>query len=458
MQRREGGDNRILILAFRGCGKSTITGLYCTWLLWRDPDLRILVLAADLALARKMVRNVKRIGEKHPLTRPLKPARADQWGSDRFTVNRHKELRDPSMLAKGIGTNLTGTRADLIICDDVEVPKTCDSAAKREDLRERLCELDYILTSGGTMIYIGTPHHYLSIYADAPRGEEKEIFLSDYTRLTIPVIDAQGNSAWPERFTVEKIEAIRNKTGPAHFMSQMMCQPVNSADGKFDTNDLQVYDDAIEYSESGREPVLKIAGRRMVSAVAWWDPAFGCVGGDKSVIAVVYTCEQGEYWVHHIQAVLVSCDSSETEMDQQCAKVADIIRQYFIPVIAVEMNGIGAFLPGHLRRYLGRQGIACTVKEIVTRKAKNIRIMEAFDAVMAAQTLHVHRSATFNGLMSEMQEWRPDRKNNRDDALDAVAGALSLQGVRIPRIYGGKKQGWQGNAKVRVARTILDDQ
>ena len=112
----------------------------------RNPDIRILVLSADLALARKMVRNVKRIIEKHPLTKTLKPEKIDQWGSEKFTVNRKMELRDPSMLAKGITTNLTGTRADIIICDDVEVPKTSDSHGKRESLREKLLELDYILT------------------------------------------------------------------------------------------------------------------------------------------------------------------------------------------------------------------------------------------------------------------------------------------------------------------------
>ncbi|MCA9267893.1 MAG: hypothetical protein KDA41_05455, partial [Planctomycetales bacterium] len=44
--RDRAGDTRLLLMAFRSCGKSTIVGLYAAWLLWRDPDLRILVLAA----------------------------------------------------------------------------------------------------------------------------------------------------------------------------------------------------------------------------------------------------------------------------------------------------------------------------------------------------------------------------------------------------------------------------
>ena len=55
-------------------------------------------------------------------------------------------------------------RADLIICDDVEVPNTSNTQQKREMLRERLRELDFILSPNGTMIYIGTPHTMDTIY------------------------------------------------------------------------------------------------------------------------------------------------------------------------------------------------------------------------------------------------------------------------------------------------------
>lgn len=62
-------ERRGLLMAFRNSGKSTIVGLFCAWVLFRHNSLRILVLAADYALAKKMVRNVKRIIEQHPLTK-----------------------------------------------------------------------------------------------------------------------------------------------------------------------------------------------------------------------------------------------------------------------------------------------------------------------------------------------------------------------------------------------------
>ncbi len=155
---------RGLLMAFRSSGKSTIVGIFCAWLLYKNPNTRILVVAADTMLARKMVKNVKRIIEVNPLMEDIRPKKKSDWASGSFTVVRSKELRDPSMLAVGLLSNATGSRADVIIFDDVEVPKNCDTYQKRLDLRERLLEYNFILVPDGMQIFIGTPHTIDTIY------------------------------------------------------------------------------------------------------------------------------------------------------------------------------------------------------------------------------------------------------------------------------------------------------
>ena len=152
------------MLAFRSSGKSTIVGVFCAWLLYCNPNIRILVVAADTTLARKMVRNVKRIIETFPLLTDIRPKKKTEWASGSFTVERDMALRDPSMMAVGLMSNATGSRADVIICDDVEVPKNCDTFQKRQDLREKLLEYSFILVPNGTQIFIGTPHALDTIY------------------------------------------------------------------------------------------------------------------------------------------------------------------------------------------------------------------------------------------------------------------------------------------------------
>ncbi len=429
-QRREKGETRLLLMAFRSAGKSTVAGIFAAWLLYRNPALRILVLAADDALARKMVRNVKRIIERHPLTAHLKPQSRDQWASDRFTVRRNLELRDPSMLARGLSANATGSRADVIIYDDVEVPATCETPGKRLDLRERLAETAFILSHGGTQLYLGTPHHYCSIYADEPRTEQGEdrIFLEGFLRLVLPVCDEEGKSLWPERYAQEDIERLKISTGPNRFESQMMLRPVNSAEGRLDPSALHIYDDELDYTrELG---TLFIGSKKMVSASAWWDPAFGKNTGDKSVLAVIFADGEGCYYLHRLEYITVAEKSDEDEATQQCKAVAALAKTHLLPSVTVEINGIGRFLPNILRREMARENVPCSVLEVSSTRPKDIRILEAFETLLASRRLYVHRHVLKTPFAMEMREWRPGGKG-QDDGLDAVAGALSLQPDRL---------------------------
>src|SRR3954470_11831635 len=245
--RCDAGDRRLLLMAFRGCGKSTLVGLYCAWRLLRQPDTRILVLAADQALAMKMVAQVRRILERHPLCGHLLPEAAESWAMDRFTVAREGVLRDPSMLAQGLGGNITGARADLIICDDVEVAGNCDTPGKREELRARLSEIEFVLVPDGSILFIGTPHCAETIYLHPARGEA---WLADYRRFTLPLLDAEGNSAWPERFDPASIEALRRRVGPHRFARQMLLQAVAEEALRLDPALLIRYAEEPEFRES----------------------------------------------------------------------------------------------------------------------------------------------------------------------------------------------------------------
>ena len=448
-------DRRLLLMAFRSCGKSTILGLFAAWLLLENPNLRILVLAGETNLARRMVRNVKRIVERHPLTAHLKPDRLDQWGADRFTVARPLELRDPSVMGRGISGNITGSRADFIICDDVEVPRTCDTSDKRLLLRERLSEAEFVLTPGGTMLYAGTPHSWFTIYAEAARHEigENAPFLQGYKRLAVPIL-SEGVSAWPERYDLAEIEAMRRRSGPNRFASQMMLQPVNIAEGRLDPALLVRYGGAPQLSDELNG--LYLNGKRLVSASAWWDPAFGSAKGDGSVVAVVFTDEQGARYLHRVTYLNLASAAEAQEDDEatrQCRIVTDLVRDLRLPAIALEINGIGKFLPAILRRELALARVPATVLEKTSTRAKDIRILEAFDVVLAARLLHVHEDVYRTPFVTEMQEWRPGR-SSRDDGIDAVAGALGSEPMRLnraARLRGG--QTWMQGGGAYAADT-----
>lgn len=452
------GDKRLLLLVFRDAGKSTLVGLFCAWLLARQPELRILVLSAEAALATKLTRNVRRIIERHPLIKHLLPGRREQWASDQLTVRRRLHLRDPSLLARGIGGNITGSRADVVICDDVEVPNTSDSAEKRAELRERLREIGFVLVPGGTQLYIGTPHSYYSIYADEPRTEigETAPFLEGFSRLVLPLLDDEGHSRWPERFTPEAIEALRAEAGPARFRSQMLLLPTHSHEQRLDPDRLVRYAAEIDLRRGNGAPQLFIAGQRMAGAACFWDPAFGRPGvGDASVIATVFTDEQGRYWLHAIEYLRFDpAQAGETDAATQlCRRAVRFLARYEQPSVTVETNGIGKFLPGLLRRELAGAGLAIAVKEQVSTRAKDQRILDALDPLLAAGALRAHARVWDTPFIREMREWLPGAKG-ADDGLDAVSGCILAQPTRLGRAppADAHRPGWQGGPS-HAART-----
>jgi len=474
-------DLHLLLMAFRSSGKSTIVGLFAAWLLYRQTDLRILVLAADFTLAKKMVRNVKRIIERHPLTAHLVPNKPDQWAGDRFTIKRMMELRDPSMIAKGVASNITGSRADIILCDDVEVPNTCDTAEKRAELRNKLAELSYVLVPGGTQLYIGTPHNYYTIYAkDARKDAGEDVpFLNGFERLEIPVLNKAGESVWPDRFNHLTLDHMKRHTGPNKFASQMMLQPVNIAEGRLNPDLLRVYNDELDYTKELQ--TLFLGKDKLVSASAFWDPAFGSAKGDRSVLAILFTNEKGQVFLHHVEYIDVlssrprqepsggishlssrSLDYSQDdempqdEATQQCRIVAGIAKAHYLPSLTVEINGIGRFLPNILRNELARAKAPCRVNEIANSRPKDIRILEAFDTVLAAQRLSVHERVLQTPFMTEMREWHPGGSRGHDDGLDAVAGALAQKPLLLERIYGKGSHSWMRSGRPGKAKTDFE--
>ena len=160
----EHAPHRGLLMAFRHSGKSTVVGIFAACVLYLRPETRILILSAESSLATRMVAHIRHILENHPRCTELVPAVKKEWASGRITINRPIGIREPSVVCQGIHGNITGMRADLIICDDIEVPNTSNTAQKRAALRDRLRELDFILSPPGTMIYIGTPHTMDTIY------------------------------------------------------------------------------------------------------------------------------------------------------------------------------------------------------------------------------------------------------------------------------------------------------
>ncbi|WP_281278048.1 phage terminase large subunit [Novosphingobium umbonatum] len=178
------GPARRFIQAFRGVGKSFLTCAYVVWRLWKDPQLKVVIVSANETLATECATLIKQIIEHSAgdgLWDELRPKMGQRTSALAFDVGPAVPDKSPSVKVVGIFGQLTGSRADLLISDDVEVPKNAETESMREKLEGRTAEYAAILKPDGEIVYLGTPQSQESIYRRLPeKGYEVRIWPARY--------------------------------------------------------------------------------------------------------------------------------------------------------------------------------------------------------------------------------------------------------------------------------------
>lgn len=116
-------NKRFIIQGFRGVAKSFITCAYVVWLLWKNNQLKIMVVSASKDRADANAIFIKKIINTMSFLECLRLTDKDKRDGLRDTQNLfdvHGVVPDisPSVKSVGITGQLTGSRADVIIPDD----------------------------------------------------------------------------------------------------------------------------------------------------------------------------------------------------------------------------------------------------------------------------------------------------------------------------------------------------
>lgn len=481
-----------VLMVFRGAAKSTIYGVYKAWKLYRNPKHRSLVWSADNDTAGMLTADTINVLRNHPLTRGMLPKKP---GAKRFWVVGSTDARNASMRAVGVNSNATGARADDVDFDDVEVPGNIETPEARLKIRNRINESTHIAVPGAQKTYIGTPHTHDSIYPeriaqgakvlkiplfehvkrytdtdrrtrypfDLPVGADGVYVLAgihkqarmmvegedyrlgpgwvEFLRPPGMVIDICTMCGWPERFTRANIEQRRKETRTLNgWDSQYLLEakPINEI--RLDPERMIPYDMKPVLTVANRTPVLMLGGVRIIGAACRWDCSLGKVHADASAVSLILTDAQGRlYWQF--------AEGLTGDLDDQCQRLRELVLEYHIPSVTVEVNGVGGFVPAALRKHLAGQGVpgkrqppvVCGVVEDHSQANKAKRILDAFEAPLSNQFLWAHVSVTDGPVWDQMKDWIPDgKKAQPDDYLDSAAGAIDATPVRIGLVHGAK--------------------
>ena len=267
------GSKRICIQAFRGAGKSWITSAFTVWNLLMDCDRNILVVSASKTRADDFSTFTQRLIQELPICEHLKPNENQRQSKVSFDVGGARASHAPSVKSMGITGQLTGSRADLIIADDVESANNSQTQLMRDRLSETVKEFDSIIKPEvGRIVFLGTPQTEMSIYNSLEdRGFKTQIWPSRYPeekakinygiKLAQSLIDndrklSPGDPVDPKRFDQDDLMEREASYGRSGFALQFMLDTTLS--------DVDMYP-------------LKLNDLMIMSGIDSWDEAPGKV-------------------------------------------------------------------------------------------------------------------------------------------------------------------------------------
>ena len=243
------GPKRLQIQAFRGVGKSWITGAFVLWTLFNNSEKKIMIISASKERADNMSIFLQKLIIETPWLAHLRPKSDDsRWSRISFDVacSPHQA---PSVKSVGITGQLTGSRADLMILDDIEVPGNSMTEFMREKLLQLCTEAESILTpkNDSRIMFLGTPQTTFTVYRKlAERAYKPFVWPARYPRkvtqyegLLAPqlVEDIDGGAEpWQvtdDRFDNEDLIEREASMGRSNFMLQFMLDTSLSDAEKF---------------------------------------------------------------------------------------------------------------------------------------------------------------------------------------------------------------------------------
>ena len=433
------GPKRLQIQAFRGVGKSWITAAFVLWTLYNNPDKKIMVVSASKDRADSFSIFCQRLVLEVPWLAHLKPKSDDQrWSRVSFDVGPAKPHQAPSVKSVGITGQLTGSRADLMILDDVEVPGNSMTELMREKLLQLCTETESILTPNpdSRIMFLGTPQTTFTIYRKlAERNYRPFVWpsrypkkLANYEGLLAPqlVEDIEnGAESWevtdPDRFSDEDLIEREAAMGRSNFMLQFMLDTTLSDAEKFPLKmaDLIVTSvnpttapESIVWCSDPQNiikeaPTVGLPGDYFYSPMqlqGQWDDYSETIcsidpsgRGSDETAATYISQRNGFLYVHEMRAY------RDGYSDNTLLDILRGCRKYKVSKLLIETNFGDGIVAELFKKHLIQTKQNIDVEEVRANVRKEDRIIDALEPV-----LNQHRLVIDRGLI----DW--DYNSNKD--------------------------------------------
>jgi len=420
------GPKRLQIQAFRGVGKSWITGAFVLWNLFNDCEKKIMIISASKERADNMSIFLQKLIIETPWLSHLRPKSDDsRWSRISFDVNCSPH-QAPSVKSVGITGQLTGSRADLMVLDDIEVPGNSMTELMREKLLQLTTEVESILTpkADSRICILGTPQTTFTIYRKlAERNYRPFVWPSRYPRSTdkyegllapalVDDID-HGADPWeptdPDRFDHEDLLEREASMGRSNFMLQFMLDTSLSDAEKFPLKMADLIVTSVNPTTAPESlvwcsdpqnvikdlPTVGLPGDYFYSPMQLqgsWDPYTETIcsvdpsgRGTDETAACFISQRNGFLFLHEVYA------SKDGYSDNTLLGILRKCKKYQVQKLVIETNFGDGLVAELFKKHLQQTKQLIDVEEVRANVRKEDRIIDSLEPVLNQHRLVVDR-------------------------------------------------------------------
>lgn len=456
-ERLQSGADEFQLQAGRGAGKSVLTSMFASWLLLRNPDHIIMVLSATAIKSTEFISMTRKILTLVPYMKHLEPGPNTPDSAFGFNVEcRTVTGQDKSVYSRGISSQITGSHADTVILDDVEIEKNSETAEAREKLLNKVWEIEQIRNPGKGLIRIlGTPQSSESIYNKLRDAYECFKFPALYPNPDMPGqmrdVDSSilelnlepGDSTQPERFSDSLLAERKSRIGPKLFSLHYHLDTSLADQDRFPLRlqdlivldlDNEVHPDKVVWSSNSLRglPSFGLNGDLLTDPM-WISPDYTPYrhtvmhidpsgrGADETAICVA-SFGNGYVWIHELTGFEGGYE------DALLSKIVKIALEYpCLNLIRYEENYgdgmFGSLLKPHIARLAGTQ---IGLEGYRVSGMKEARIIKTLEPVMSQHRLCISKKAIRQEKnqrqISRLYERRGALKH--DDRVDVLAASV----------------------------------